>query len=126
MNPTCFRAEDDRLEIEVELIHPETRVSEKVKALLDTGFSGWILVPYDIYRKVSLVEAEEIKAYGTLDGHIRVRVAKCIIKIRNIEIEGYVESPIFGREFTLIGRKLLSKLSVEIKKGKEICISDPI
>lgn len=122
----CFKIEK-KPEIELDLIDPETQNSVKVKAMIDTGFSGWVLVPYDVYKKVSSFRLNEEKwnIYATLNGQVKVRVSKCIIKIGELSVEGYVESPIFGRELTLVGRELLNRLNVEIKKGKEICVNDP-
>jgi len=40
-------------------------------------------------------------------------------------LESFVESPILGRDLTLIGRELLRKINVEIKKWEEICLDDP-
>lgn len=121
----CFKIEN-RLEIEIELINQETMEKVKIRTLVDTGFSGWVLVPYDIYKKVSSIRSEEeLKTYGTIESQIKTRASRCLIRVGDMIFKGYVESPIFGRELTLVGRELISKLNVEIKKGKEICISDP-
>lgn len=122
----CFRI-DNRPEVEVELIDPIKGNSEKIKAIIDTGFSGWILVPNYVYSRLASLELAEShwRTYSTLSGNIKMRTAKCIIRIGDVSIMGYVESPLFGRELTLLGREVLKKLRVEIRKGEEFCIEDP-
>ncbi|BFH74072.1 hypothetical protein SJAV_20160 [Sulfurisphaera javensis] len=122
----CFRI-NNRPEVEVELIDPVKEISEKIKAIIDTGFSGWVLVPGSIYSRLASLELAEDnwRTYSTLSGNIKMRTAKCIIKIGDVRIMGYIESPTFGREMTLLEREVLKKLKVEIKKGEEICIEDP-
>lgn len=122
----CFRI-SEKPEIEVELIDVVKGNSVKIKAVIDTGFSGWVIVDNETYSKISSLELDEDhwKVYSTLIGNIRARVARCIIKIGDIKINGFVESPIFGRNISLIGREVLKRLKITINKGEEICIQDP-
>lgn len=126
MGVNCFRIEE-RPEVEVELIDLERGNSVKVRAIVDTGFAGWIIVPKYVYDQIASRELpkELWNSYATLNGQITMRTAKCILKIGNVSVEGFVETPIFGREFTLIGRQLLKRLKIEINKAQEICITDP-
>lgn len=91
--------------------------SVEIEALVDTGFSGYLLIPPSVYN----IELENQRVYATLNGIVKTRVAKAIIKI---ELDTFVESPIMGREISLLGRELQKMLHMEFKKGKEVCLED--
>ncbi|WP_221288668.1 clan AA aspartic protease [Stygiolobus caldivivus] len=124
MDISCFRVSDRPL-IPVTVIDPNTGVTVDVEALIDTGFSGFLLVPQPIYDKISSLEIDTSRFYLTLNGLIKTKVAKVDVKIGSLILKGFAETPIFGRGLTLIGREMLKKLNVEFKKGEEICVRDP-
>jgi len=126
MDIDCFRI-NERPEIPITVVDIVKEKSIEVNALIDTGFSGFLLLPNSLYSKVNTVELDESfwRIYTTLNGIVKTKVAKAKIKIGKIELESFIESPVLGRDLTLIGRELLKKISVEIKKGKEICVDDP-
>lgn len=121
----CFRI-DDKPILPVKVMDPYNRNSVEIEALIDTGFSGYLLIPPSVYNKINSIELENQRAYATLNGIVKTRVAKAIIKIGKIELlDAFVESPIMGREISLIGRELQKMLRIEFRKGKEVCLEDP-
>jgi len=121
----CFRI-DDKPILPIKVTDPYNRNSVEIEALIDTGFSGYLLIPPSIYNKINSIELENQRAYATLNGIVKTRVAKAIIKIGKIELlDAFVESPIMGREISLIGRELQKMLRIEFRKGKEVCLEDP-
>jgi len=121
----CFRI-DDKPILPIKVTDPYNRNSVEIEALIDTGFSGYLLIPPSVYNKINSIELENQRAYATLNGIVKTRVAKAIIKIGKIELlDAFVESPIMGREISLIGRELQKMLRIEFRKGKEVCLEDP-
>jgi len=120
----CFRIEERPI-LQVEVIDPVKNNSVNVSPLIDTGFSGYLLLPNSLYNKVNSLELKEPRNYLTLNGIIKTRVARAKIRIGKIEINSYIESPVLGRDIALLGREILKELRIEFKKGKEICIEDP-
>ncbi len=120
----CFRIEE-RPMLQVEVIDPVKNNSVNVSPLIDTGFSGYLLLPNSLYNKVNSLELKEPRNYLTLNGIIKTRVARAKIRIGKIEVNSYIESPVLGRDIALLGREILKELRIEFKKGKEICIEDP-
>ncbi|BCS92627.1 clan AA aspartic protease [Metallosphaera javensis (ex Sakai et al. 2022)] len=126
MGIDCLRV-TDRPEIGVEVLDPSSMESVKVNAIVDTGFSGWLLVPFRIYQRISSLELHEDKwnVYSTLIGNVRTRVARSIITLGGVKIHGFVETPVFGRELYLVGRELLKRIELRLVKGQEVCVGDP-
>ncbi|MFP3200709.1 MAG: clan AA aspartic protease [Sulfolobus sp.] len=120
----CFRIEERPI-LQVEVIDPVKNNSVNVSPLIDTGFSGYLLLPNPLYNKVNSLELKEPRNYLTLNGIIKTRVARAKIRIGKIEVNSYIESPVLGRDIALLGREILKELRIEFKKGKEICIEDP-
>ncbi len=120
----CFRIEERPI-LQVEVIDPVKNNSVNVSPLIDTGFSGYLLLPNSLYNKVNSLELKEPRNYLTLNGIIKTRVARARIRIGKIEVNSYIESPVLGRDIALLGREILKELRIEFKKGKEICIEDP-
>ncbi|MDT7876433.1 MAG: clan AA aspartic protease [Sulfolobus sp.] len=120
----CFRIEERPI-LQVEVIDPVKNNSVNVSPLIDTGFSGYLLLPNSLYNKVNSLELKEPRNYLTLNGIIKTRVARAKIRIGKIEVNSYIESPVLGRDIALLGREILKELRIEFKKGKEICIEDP-
>ncbi|AWR98560.1 clan AA aspartic protease [Metallosphaera hakonensis] len=122
----CFRI-GDRPEVPITVMDIVKDISIQVNALIDTGFSGYLLLANSLYSKINSVELDEShwRTYATLNGIVRTKVARARIKIGKMELESFVESPILGRDIALMGRELLRKFSIEIKKGEKICIDDP-
>jgi clan AA aspartic protease len=120
----CFRIEERPI-LQVEVIDPVKNNSVNVSPLIDTGFSGYLLLPNSLYNKVNSLELKEPRNYLTLNGIIKTRVARAKIRIGKIEVNSYIESPVLGRDIALLGREILKELRIEFKKGREICIEDP-
>lgn len=76
----CFRI-DDKPILPVKVTDPYNRNSVEIEALIDTGFSVYLLIPPSVYNKINSIELENQRAYATLNGIVKTRVAKAIIKI---------------------------------------------
>jgi len=124
----CFKVKD-RPQIEVLIVNEINGREARVKALVDTGYRGSLLVSYDVYYFLSPIRIEANLKYYTLNGQIEVeRGAGTLIKIGNLSIQASIEAPKypwFEIPFNLIGRELLNKLKVSIIKGEEVCFEDP-
>ncbi|BDC17504.1 clan AA aspartic protease [Acidianus sp. HS-5] len=121
----CFRINDKPI-LPITITDPYTGNSVEVEALIDTGFSGYLLIPPSVYSKVNSIELENPRVYATINGIVKTRVAKAFVKIGKITLDTFIESPILGREISLLGRELQKMLHIEFRKGKEVCIGDPL
>jgi len=81
----CFRIEERPI-LQVEVIDPVKNNSVNVSPLIDTGFSGYLLLPNSLYNKVNSLELKEPRNYLTLNGIIKTRVARAKIRIGKIEV----------------------------------------
>jgi len=81
--------------------------------MIDTGFSGGILLPPDEYLKLNLTLYEKPKAIGKLatGEAIELRVSRAIIIIDNREIMCHAYT-FFGEVKPLLGREVLNKTSL--------------
>jgi len=102
------------LEIIVET--PSGREREVLEAPIDTGFSGFLLAPADVYAKLSELELprEYFPTYLTLAGSIVMRRAKVRMRVFGKVLNSFIETPVvsFGR--LLVGRRILNSLSLAI------------
>ncbi|MHA1263451.1 MAG: hypothetical protein ACTSSA_15495 [Candidatus Freyarchaeota archaeon] len=120
-------------QIEIVLISVDgKRLPEKggLKVSVDTGFSGYLLLPRRYYRLFQLGELpeQEFRVFKTLMGDIVMRGARAILRIpaADLEFEVIVETPKFGRGKLLIGRKALNELCL-LMNGREhaFCLCEP-
>jgi len=86
------------------------------KIPIDTGFSGEILLPSDVYHELAELELprELFPVYTTLIGEVPMRRSIALIKVYGLEFEGYIETPIYGGGKYLIGRRLLRKINIAL------------
>jgi len=124
----CFKVED-RPQIEMLIVNEINGREARVKALVDTGYRGSLLVSYDVYSYLSPARVQIDLKYYTLSGQIEVeRGVGTLVKIGNLSIHTPIEAPRYSWleiPFNLIGRELLNKLKVSIIKGEEMCFEDP-
>jgi len=84
----------------------------KLKLYIDTGYSGYILLPNKVYNEIHEIELpkSEFPIYKTIIGEISMRRSFILIKIFNLEFEGFIETPLYGGGKYLAGRKLLNMI----------------
>jgi len=124
----CFKIEG-RPEVEVVIINERNGKEVEVKALIDIGYRGSLLVSYGVYYFLSPIRIEANLKYYTLNGQIEVeKGAGTLVKIGNLSIHTPIEALRYSWleiPFNLIGRELLNKLKASIIKGEEVCFEDP-
>lgn len=106
------------------------KILEKIKLPIDTGYEGSIMLTSDLYQRFLMAELPRIlwKNYKTLTGRVVMRVARAIIKLSDsIELEAFVETPLFGTGKLLLGREILNKLTIILDGNKEkTCIAEEL
>ena len=101
-------------------------IGEKIKLLdipIDTGFSGSILVPQTMfeYFKIGELPPKYRRTYKTIIGKIVMRVARGFIDINSVNMEVFIETPLFGSGKLLAGREVLNKLILILDGLNECC-----
>ena len=86
----------------------------KFKLYIDTGYSGFILLPTKVYNEIHEIELpkSEFPIYETIIGEVIMRRSFALIKIFDMEFEGFIETPLYGGGKYLAGRKLLSRIRI--------------
>jgi hypothetical protein len=105
------------------------KVIENIRIPVDTGYEGPIMLTSELYRFFMRAELPRTlwRSYRTLSGTVIMRASRAIVKIANMELETFVESPFLGEGKLLIGRELLNKLAIIIDgRRKETCLVEDI
>ena len=115
----CWPYERDdppRPVVDVVVEDPLTGEWVRVKARVDTGFSGHLLLPWEEFEKVSSLEipAEERNVYSSVCGPVRMRGAKAYVEALGVRKLCLVETPLVGWAVPLLGRKLLAEARVAL------------
>ena len=102
------------LEASAETFVSHTRVS--IQAPIDTGFSGYILLPQEEYSQLSESElfSDYFLTYNTVLGPVQMRRSPVILEIYGNRISSFVETPVAGAGKTLAGRRILAGLRVAL------------
>ena len=95
--------------------------SVEIDALVDTGFSGWLLLNHEIYKKLNSLELPITRKYRGIIGNVEVYVARANIIIGNLNVDAFIESSPYV-EMNLIGRELLKRLNICFYRVNKICI----
>ncbi len=87
----------------------------ETELLIDTGFSGGILLPFTLYEKLGLTLAEvQDRYYGILPIGVPITLHTAQAKIAindTVEFETYIHShPLINKK--LAGRQLINKLKI--------------
>lgn len=102
------------LEVSAETLVSHTRVL--FKAPIDTGFSGYILLPQEEYSQLSESElfSDYFLTYNTVLGPVQMRRSPVIVEICGNRISSFVETPVAGAGRRLAGRRILAGLRVAL------------
>jgi len=122
---------DESLMVPVRITNPfldaHYPIDGEVMAVLDTGFTGFLLVPYEAFRALKLDELEPTGVKGQLANGtpIELQAAYGILEIPEIhfEDEGLIESNPHIRE-TLLGLRGMKKLRTVIDGCRRTITTD--
>ncbi len=98
-------------------------VSLSGEFVIDTGFEGDVMVPWEDFRPFTSGELpEELwRTYLTASGStVRMRSARALAAVGDVVEEVIVETPILGEGRRLVGRGLLIKLKIALDGPKSI------
>lgn len=93
---------------------------------IDTGFSGSLLVPQMVFEHFKMAELPPRyrRTYSTMTGELVMRVARGFMLVDSVEMEVFVETPLFGAGKLLVGREVLNKLTLTLDGSRrECCLS---
>ena len=116
----CFNInEKPILHVKVTDLKMENTVD--IEALVDTGFSGWLLLSYEIYKKLNSLELPITRKYKGIMGNVEVYVARANVTIGNLNVDAFIESSPYV-EMNLLGREILKRLDICFYRMDKMCI----
>lgn len=114
------------LRVTVETLITRTRIS--FEAPVDTGFSGYLLLPQDRYSSLSESEllSDYFLTYATVLRPVQLRRSPVILETYGNRISSFVETPVAGAGRMLVRRRVLSGLQVALlgPKSKACLLED--
>jgi clan AA aspartic protease len=120
MATECF-AITSKPEVEVGILDSTGR-ELKVKALVDTGFSGWLLIDHETFKELRALLLPFTTKYRSVSGVVEVESARAVIRIGRVKVTGFVQS-FPGLDLNLLGREVLRHFSFCVDHMKEMCFS---
>lgn len=115
-------------EVPVTITHPLTGKSVDLHCVIDTGFSGSVMVESGYYQKLGLDLAEkpsaEFPVYKTLLGSISLRSSYGKAKIGKKELDAEILTPVYGPGKNLVGRKILREFTTLLHRAEKSCVGD--
>ncbi|BCU67938.1 hypothetical protein HS7_13750 [Sulfolobales archaeon HS-7] len=117
----CFDV-NEKPTLHVTVSDPVNGKSAEVDVLVDTGFSGWLLLDYEVYTKLNSLEIPVTRKYRSILGNIEVYMSKANITVNSISVDGFIESYPYV-EMNLLGREILKKLNICFYKMGKVCIA---
>jgi clan AA aspartic protease len=115
-------------EVRVTLTHPLTGASINLKSVVDTGFSGPVLVESAAYRELGLDLVEkpsvEFPVYRGLLGSVVMRSSYGKATIGGRDLPTEILTPLYGPGRNLIGRKLLREFTTLLHREEMTCIGE--
>jgi predicted aspartyl protease len=109
-------SQPERPAVDVTIFGPITGKERSFEAAIDTGFSGFILVPHETYDALSELEvpASEFLSYSTVTGPMTLRRARVVALTLGKKFETFIECPFAGTTRFLIGRRILREFNVAL------------
>jgi predicted aspartyl protease len=95
---------------------PISRARLVLEAPIDTGFSGYLLLPQEQYSRLSESEvfSDYFLTYNTILGPVQLRRSPVTLEIFGKRIQSFVETPVSGAGRVLAGRRVLADLRVAL------------
>jgi predicted aspartyl protease len=109
-------SQPERPAVDVTIFGPITGKERSFEAAIDTGFSGFILVPHETYEDLSELEvpASEFLTYSTVTGPVTLKRARVIALTLGKRFETFIECPLAGTTRFLLGRRILREFNVAL------------
>jgi predicted aspartyl protease len=106
----------NRPTVEVAVEAPISRSHVRFEAPIDTGFSGYLLLPLDQYSSLSESElpSDHFLTYNTVIGRVQLRRSPVILEIHGKRLSSFVETPVAGTGKLLVGRRVLAELRIAL------------
>ena len=111
------------VELTAETPTKHTRIS--FQAPIDTGFSGYVLLPFDEYSKLSETEllSDYFLTYNTVLGPVVLRRSPVILEIFGKRLPSFIETPVAGAGTRLVGRRIMAGLRVAMMGPEsQVCV----
>ena len=100
----------------------------ELRCVIDSGFSGSILMESGTYRELGLDLTEkptvDFPVYKTLAGTIILRCSHAKAKIGEKEFDVEVLTPVYGNGRNLIGRNVLREFTTLLHRGERACVGE--
>lgn len=111
--------------IELKLENPVTAGKIDIEALLDTGFSGTIIIPIFIYEKIGLSIVESLEpayAVTSMGFYSKLKKAKAYVEIPGVYRKlTYIYSSHIVK-YPLLGRSILNDLDIRLNGPKQLVV----
>lgn len=123
----CLRYKD-AYEVSVTISHPLTGKSVDLHSVIDSGFSGSVMVESNLYQELGFDLTEkpsaEFPVYKTMLGSLPLRSSYGKAKIGTKELDAEVLTPVYGTGKNLVGRKILGEFTTLLHRREKACIGD--
>lgn len=102
------------LNVTAETLVTRTRLS--LEAPIDTGFSGYLLLPQEHYSRLSESEllSNHFLTYNTILGPVQLRRSPVILEVSGNRAPSFVETPVAGSGRFFAGRRILADLRIAL------------
>ncbi len=123
----CYRGEGP-YEVDLELANVVSGERAKLKAVIDTGFEGQVMVDsasYDLLKlRVSEKPEGQFPTYRTVSGTLLFRSSVARAKLLGRETLMDVVTPQHGSGKVLLGRKALREFTTLLHRAERYCIGE--
>lgn len=95
---------------------PVSRRRVEYDVPVDTGFSGYLLLPQESYSRLSESElpSDYFLTYSAISGRVQLRRARVFLEIFGEKSPSFIETPMMGSSKLLAGRKILANLRLAL------------
>ena len=112
----------------VSVTQPLTGASSDLQCVIDTGFSGSIMLESDSYRKLGLdlteAASSQFPVFKSLMGSIILRSSHAKARLGGVELDVEILTPVYGPGKNLVGRKFLREFTTLLYRDKKACVGE--